>query len=182
MTSTYSAEQLKQIALEEIEILTAPSDSTETKIASKLLKMEAQKVFRPPNFELFESGMLQRDAFRNCVKFQSELNQPSEIKLGWWTKGTNFILHAIVSVDGTLICVTPNQVEEEWIYFITDNRLKLGESLDGGLYPLFKNKFAPSLVRGDPKTTIKEFNEAKKLILSGVEPMEAIKKTCGFVH
>lgn len=148
----------------------------EAETVAQLSTLSRVQVNRYPDARLEWMRMPPRQCHANA-RFMEENDPEGRLKqvTGWWPQDGHFVLHSVVDQHGKYMCVTPApQHPQNPFEFIPDCHVEWRE--EGDYRVAYRNgvKIGPG-VRADPASSTAEVERIRRLLLSGVNPYQAMR-------
>lgn len=166
--TTYTIGRNLRIPLElaECEKFLKPICSREAQISREIARLPKHKALRWPHRMFYIGSMAHQECHANCMKMAGTDENARHVT-GWWmiSEGV-YILHSVMLFEGRYICITPTLEEEstiEFIDFLPDMKLRWYSEPTQWICKR-DGRRAPSVVRSDPKKTIREYTRYKDIL------------------
>lgn len=132
-SSGISKEMLSEIALRSAEELAVPPSDREARTLAELSELPRVIITRPPAEGLLAAGMVLHNCHSNCAsQAANDPQQATRHVWGWWIYGPTVVLHSVVEMAGTWLCLTPQARRlPPRFQFIPDTAIEWRASTDG---------------------------------------------------
>lgn len=169
---------MKDVFLTELDRWSFPTTDWELETVKEIERLRVITVRRVDAATLEWMRMKPRQCHTNARFYEEkDPERLSKRIIGWWPQGGNYLLHSIVRREGQHFCVTPvdpKMVPEAEFPFIPDPKIEA--RVEGDLMGYYRDggKIGPG-VRGNPAKTLAYNDAARKRLLSGMDPYEAMQ-------
>jgi len=176
---------LSEIALRSAEELAVPPSDWEARTLVELSELPRVIVTRPPAEGLLAAGMVLHDCHSNCAsQAANDPQQATRHVWGWWIYGPTVVLHSVVEMAGTWLCLTPQARRlPPRFQFIPDTAIEWRASTDRLFNQPYRNGVPlPNALRKYPERHIEMLDELVRLMAAGMsayDAWEAIDATKG---
>ena len=180
-----STTELDSFILRNAEELAFPPYEWEANTLTEVLDLPRVVVTRPPDEDLFASGMRLNDCHLNCAEqVANDTERRSRHVWGWYIHGSNLILYSVVEIGSQWFCLTPQIVKTSSRFqFIPDALIEWQDTSDGKARDAFRcGRKLPQALRKYPELHIQMRDELNSLIalgMSAVNARERVDATLG---
>jgi hypothetical protein len=170
-------EEMRATFLKFSERWSFPASDWEAAAIAEVERLPVVRAFRVPAEQIAYMRMPAQECHTNC-RWYEENDPEGKVRaaVGWLPQPGVFVLHSVVERGGKLMCITPNAfVGGDTLDFIPDAKIQWREG-EGGVRHFTRDgqDIGPG-IRKDPARTIADNERVRRNLLSGMDPLQAVK-------